>query len=896
MLQPLQEFKTFLLNRFTPCVYYIISNEAVAANPQIYYRVLKEWANVMSTYRNNIRIVFAYARPTIDYVKGELQHIKSYNPNYVPYDFLKQKIYRPVPEELLTTKLLRQRLLELDFLPTCFFTDLPIAILEIVVGDEKIPLILEKFPQWARSYIYQTPVHEIKKMPNYENFGADLVSFYETVVTRLPRLFAEAEGAYMTKYAKKSSMRLFFKNEQETTELILTLKRMADCRMMQQRFSDAADILRKVIEYKHPNFLSWEATFLYALCIYLQNQNENIEPILLQSLSELDGVINTGNPYLYHRSAEVFLIIHLIRSTLQTKNPVGSISKLMLTLRDSQEFSVFTPYLMEQSSKYFTLKKSSLISMLAGQRYLNLGAKEHALRCLYLSLLNISNNDNVFQKTAETVINLILELDQPCDLAWIVECLINSETFVKFENLEQFFDKHKPKSLVHGRFIRPIVVDSKCKGFAFSVPNNFTGFWIKKCKKVFDLYNGFDAFEIIKDCGVGMPIVLTVNFRVNIDLILENCKLVFEDEKDGTGKPVNINLKENSKFTLEITPIRSGKLKVIGVEYEIYGVKCFTSFSDAAFEIHAYDKYPKLSIKYNDDIDLTKIKKRDIFVIDALITNEGDDLQHLSYHSFGDADFRLVEPYEDDYTGYKFLKRLKNKESYRVRIAIKAKNGNQKFGAIFPYWCQEGPPRYLSISFNFSSTKREKLFVEQRNCVSQVNLSSIGGKPLFFDSSMINCVSHTNIAEDSASFSQVVVIGEKEEKSTLPDFLEIFKLNNPLALWYLHDKYFYSFKSIRDMFAPIIIKVRRIGGDKYVADITNIGYFTIHMMKISFLDPDENVTFIVCGLERKIITEMQPNTTISFSFSMTFFGQCKARKPKVMLASDEFLAISDLPF
>ncbi|EAY14648.1 hypothetical protein TVAG_460650 [Trichomonas vaginalis G3] len=845
----------------------------------------------MEKYRNNIRLIFAYNRPSLDNVRRELLNLQEIDPEFKPFSFFQSTKYEPAKDELTSTKLIRQRLYELNFLPTFFFPDLPISIVAIVCGTEKIAMPLDHLPQWSRDIIASTHVNTINLDPDGKNLGNDLTTFYEDVIVTLPRIIADAESNYMTRFVRKSNLKLFFSNDQESSQLIVILKRIADCRMMQQRFTDAAEIYRKLIEFKNPNFLTHEAMFYYSLCRHILNTQDNIEGIILQSIPE--------NPTVLQISI-VYLTVFHTRNLIKNKNPNRALYSLINLFQRAKDYQILIPYLLEESAKYYNQKKAGEMLMLAGENYKKCKFTEHACRCLYLSLLTINRNYAIFQKTAKSMIEVSRNLIIDADLSWIVEKWLSFHKVEFNSDMEKFFAKFRPKKVCFGGFVRPIIVNSRSDGFVFTPPPLFSGSWPEKCKTVYKTFSGFESFEISrkKDTAINRKVTPTINLRLRQEIELKHVRVKSEEENQIEAEEIDCDLSNSSVFNFPFTPLTKGDIKIIGIEYELFGVHLFSPFSDKKFEIFVHDAFPFVSLKFNDELNLSDVRKGDIFVIDIKLKNESQfPLSHLSLQSFSENSvFKIVKPFEDDYYGFKFLKALKPQEEYDVKISVEAQDGRNLFGLIFPYWSEDLPPRYQSLAFEFVTTEQQNIKVTQKNLSSFIDMQE-NLSPLFFDSKIFNTKPFSTINGKTAIFSQISILkDDNEEVTEIPDFISIFQKKKNLMFWYLRNSYFYNFIEIKNLYSPLILKMQKIKGDKYQLKVSNIGNYTIHGMKISFLDPDELVTFLVSGLELKIIEKIDPEESILFEFFLTFFGPKDARKPSVMIAAEEFLAISELPF
>jgi hypothetical protein len=91
-----------------------------------------------------------------------------------------------------------------------------------------------------------------------------------------------------------------------------------------------------------------------------------------------------------------------------------------------------------------------------------------------------------------------------------------------------------------------------------------------------------------------------------------------------------------------------------------------------------------------------------------------------------------------------------------------------------------------------------------------------------------------------------------------------------------------------------LLLIKHVKGDKYIAEATNIGEESIHTARFSFLEPEASSTFLISGIELKIINEIKPGEKVSFPLSIIFFDSKEVKSlPKIMIAAEEFLVVSE---
>ena len=359
-------------------------------------------------------------------------------------------------------------------------------------------------------------------------------------------------------------------------------------------------------------------------------------------------------------------------------------------------------------------------------------------------------------------------------------------------------------------------------------------------------------------------------------------------------KKVSVNPKQTQYVELIFSPKVSGEFSITGIEFKWCNVVLQAVFDHPPVQINAFKESPFLDV-IKPNLDLTNIKENDIFQIKLSLENKGNQqLKHLSFQTYGDSQIKLIEPYEREFTGFRFLKALLPGEKYTVRVSIKAKEGSHDLGILLPYWAHEGPPRYTHFYIKYDATKSDEFQVLQRSCSVHINTNEY--IPLGITSPAFPCAPHTHIDIEHHKAILYLVTNEYQEDSEfkIPDFCKPFG-DDGLRVWCKKGKDMYTSQFITDLEAPVAILIKHIANDKYQANVTNIGKVTVHNARFSFLEPDENVTFIISGIELRIIDQIPPGETSSFSFSLVFFdGYNRKRPPKIMIAAEEFLAVSDL--
>ena len=934
MLQPLQDFKTFITNRFTPCIYCFATREAITKFPQITQIITSEWGKIMETYKNNIRIVFPFALPTPRFLHMEIQNPRILDPNSKPFDFFNTEPKINRKRELTSTKLIRQRFLEMNFLPPQCFVDIPILSLVLVAENEQPKVPINDFPAWAKPHISRVPLTSLRI--NSPTLSQNLMTFYENVVSRLPRILAEKEANYHTTWRSQSSVSLFFTSGDKLKQMLIIMKHFADSRMMQQRFSDAAKIYRKLIEFKGPSKLTAQCRFMCALATIAEGKIEDSPQNLLQSLEDVSSTFEY-----------VAIQLTLYYVTMQTKNSklqIQSLIQTLSTLQNYKDLQFCIPFIMEQSSQYYKKRKAALTLALASSRFIKLACIEHAARCLWGAFYGAKDNEFLAQNIGSTIAES--QVPEEIDLSLIVKVILKSKNLLSPYPLKEMIARYPPGKCICG-FVTPLVITTEAIGFPSQIPDSFRGSWKDKATSLFAAYSGFHQFQTVDskiECVIGEPIKMLISLRCgcpafnleNIHLILRespnsllqksntsnenndtSVKNAEEDDSEDSSnenqksqqinigrdesfekqildlKPMTINPQQTQYVEFTFLPKVSGEYEITGIEFTWCNVLLQAVFDHPPVELKVHESAPFLEVE-KPNIDLNLIKANDIFQISLQVENKGkEQLKHLSLQTYGDSQFKLVEPYEREYTGFRFLKALQPSEKFTVRIAVQAQEGKHELGLLMPYWSKDSPPRYANYFISYAAIKSEEFQITQRSCNIHINTKEY--IPIGITSPYFSCTPHTFLDQENHKAILNLVTREISEKPSFspPDFCSRFG-DDGLRIWCKKGDLYCS-QYLTGLEAPVAILIQNKGHDNYIAKVTNIGPQTIHGAKFSFLEPDENVTFIVSGIELRIIDHINPGETSTFSFSLVFFdGYNTKRPPKIMIAADEFLAVSDL--
>ena len=928
MLQTLQDLRTFITNRFTPCVYCFATKEAIQQYPQITQIITSEWGKIMETYKNNIRIVFPFALPSPRFLHMEIQNPRVLDPNSKPFDFFNSEVQINKKRELISTKLIRQRFLEMDFLPPHCFADIPILSLVIVAGSEQPKVSINDFPSWAKPHISRIPLSSIRM--NSQNLTQQLMAFYENVVSRLPRMLAEKEANYHTTWRSASTVSLFFTSGDRLKQMMVIMKYFADSRMMQQRFGDAAKLYKKLIEYKGSYKLMSQCKFMYALATIADGKVDSTEENLIEALEHVSSTFE----YIAIQLTIYFVAIQTRNGRLQIQSLIQALS----VLQNYKDLQFCIPFIMEQSSQYYKKRKAALTLALASSRFIKLSCIEHAARCLWGAFCGAKDNEYLAQNIGSTIAES--QVPHEIDLSMIVKIILKSKKLLSPYPLKEMIERYPPGKCICG-FVTPLVITTEAIGFPSQIPESFRGSWKEKATSLFAAYAGFHQFQTVDskvDSVIGEPIKMLISLRCgcpafnleNIHLLLreprmnQNIKLNNPQSNNAEGndlndssqefqvnqqseisndefieqkvidlKPMTVNPQQTQYVEFTFIPKVAGEYEITGIEFTWCNVVLQAIFDHPPVELKIHEDAPFLEM-IKPKLDLSLIKENDIFQITLQLENKGkEQLKHLSLQTYGDSQFKLVEPFEREYTGFRFLKALQPGEKYTVRIAVQAQEGKHELGLLMPYWSKDSPPRYSNYFISYAATKFEEFPIIQRSCNVHINTKEY--TPIGITSPYFSCAPHTFLDKDNHKAVLNLVTSEVAEKEPFvpPDFCSRFG-DDGLRVWCKRDDLYCS-QYLSDLEAPVAILIQNKGHDNYIAKVTNIGSQTIHGAKFSFLEPDEIVTFIVSGIELRIIDRIDPGMTSTFSFSLVFFdGYNKKRPPKIMIAADEFLAVSDL--
>ena len=820
--------------------------------------------------------------PTPAFMAGEMMNPRLFNSNSPPYNFLKKepKICQKV--ELKTTKLIRQRLFEMSFLPPQCTCDIPIASLVIVCGNERPLVSIDGFPIWAKPYISKIPMTPIK-LPNPDLYN-ELLNFYQTILAKIPRLLAEKEAIYNSTWSNKSSFSLFFTSEDKLNQMMIIMKQFADSRMMQQKFSEAAALYKKMADMKGNPLLIAQCKLMAAFATIADGKTDQIEANFIEAME--------GASSLYE-ACGIQLCLFWCSMLFNNNKGLRALNKVMELLFNNKSFQFVIPFLMEQSSHFYGQRKCAFTLALASTRFLRLRCNEQSARCLWSAFNGAKDVEALVQINGSSISQTVLQAPEGVDLSPIVREMVKCRNIIIPDQLKNMIKKYPPGKCLCG-FVRPLVTAKQATGFSSAIPEGFRGSWPERAKSVFAAYSGFNQFQVKKkiDCCVGEKVSVIVCLRCSCrEYELSDIELVASKGEIETTK-ASVSPRDQKFVELSFVPKSEGTIEISGIEFKWCDTLLEAHFTHEPLQLFAYTECPLLKLE-KPALDLDGIRAGDIFQIKLHIKNAGKQLKHLSFHTYGDASMKLIEPCENDFTGFRFLRALKEEEEYDVRVAIQATEGKHDFGVLLPYWTKEGPPRYEHFYISFDALPFKELPIDQRQC--RIKFMCNPYVPLGFTSPSFNCISHTKIDEsdNTATFYHVASENTETEPFVAPDFCTSFGCDG-IRIWARKGN-IYTSQKLGDFEAPVVLLIKHVGLDKYIAAVTNIGTQTIHTARFSFLEPDEKVTFIISGIELRIIDEIKPGETSSFSFSLVFFDAHNVKRPpKIMIAAEEFLAVSDL--
>jgi hypothetical protein len=882
MLQPLQDLRSFVINRFAPCVYCYATPEAIVSHANIAATVITEWAKVMTNLKNNIRIIFPFAMATPAYLENELSNPRLFNPNSPPFNFLKKEPNIGEKKELKTIKLIRQRMFEMNFLPPQCTSDIPIASIVIVRGNEIPRVSIDNFPNWSKQHICQIPMKPIR-LPNPQLYD-ELLAFYQEVLVKIPRSLAEKEAVYNTTWSNKTSFSLFFASDDKINQMIVVMKRFADSRMIQQKFGEAAELYKKLSDMKgYPQIIS-QCKLMAAFATIADGKTDGIEEYFAGAL---DGVSSL------YEACGIQLCLFWCSMLFKNNKGLRALNRVMELLIGNKDLQFLIPFLMQQSACFYKRRKSALILALASSRFLKMRYFEHAAHCLWGAFKGANEIEELVQINGSSISQTVLQSPEAVDLTPIVREMVKCRNILIPDQLKDMIKNYPPGKCFCG-FVRPIITAKQAKGFSSAIPDGFRGSWPERAKTVFAAYTGFSQFQVKKkiDCCVGEKVSILVCLRCScLAYILDDIELVASIGEIETTK-VSVSPEIQKFVELSFIPKSEGDIEISGIEFKWCDTLLEAHFSHEPLQLFAYSDCPLLEVE-KPKLDLNEIRANDIFQIELHVKNVGKQLKHLSFQTYGDASMKLIEPQENEFTGFKFLRALKEGEEYNLRVAIQATEGKHDIGIILPYWTEHGPPRYEHFYISFDASPYKPFPIDQIQCRIKINCSPY--VPIGFTCPSFNCISHSKIDEETNTgvFSQVAREKGDAEPFVAPDFCTCFGCDG-IRLWARKGDV-YSSQQLENFEAPVVLLIKNIGVDRYVAAVTNIGNQTIHIARFSFLEPDEKVTFIISGIELRIIDSIKPGETSSFSFSLVFFDIHNIeRPPKIMIAAEEFLAVSDL--
>ena len=871
---PRQPFPDFLCNRFAPCVLCVCSEEMMAQNPKLQETIVSEWNRLTSDRAKVIRLVFAHRIPNMNTIFEELLDMRKVYSNTQPFFFLNSEPRPFRNTELLSLQLLRQRLFEIVFMPDYCFPDVPVAVIHFIRDHENAMRGVPDFPKWVAKRISEIRPFVVRER--------------QDVCESLGRFFDEVVMAGLETSVKK--LREDFDRVQKSwsrptragavpSEAEIICKFYADSLFQRREFEGA----RQVYEQLFEGSIARDARIMCALAMIAGGGSESV---IVECLTA--GLKGNKN---------IIQVLALLLARFKVKRNFQNWKKVQ---KVTSHFPILIPFIFEQKCFILQERHAALSFFAAAAKYEGLECKEYATRCLWRAWC--SSRRSGFDLLNQILVEDIAKKSNGINMDRVIEeMLTHSRNIYHPDVLGEHIMKVTKTTSIPCGFVDVKVLKCKSYGFPCCAPDGVVSSetWPRMAQQMFGAFDrekffNYDVFKRL-ECAVGEELPLTVFIKSRCPMFpFSNLSLMIDPQSKCNVSSTEIEYPTTSRTNLSFTPQEAGKLEVLGIQFDWLTLRCHCLF-DKPITFTCYADSPMISV--DADVPKTALVDGEIIEINIVIKNGSIPLKCLAMMTQGTVQFNVLEPMNEELLGQRFLKPLAEHEEFRVRLAVcgiyQSHLETQSLNIMFPFWTHNPPARYkcVSLTFHVRPAVEFPLFYCDSEVVAQppygstaLGFTSKHFCPEIYMTSLTDEKCQLCLISHTSSFPAFVI----------PDFCQPFVADrDELLFWYKTDKSV-LFTPTPGIDALVTVSISCASPNNYCLTLRNISTRRVRDIKISLVESQDVITFILSGTGVKVIDALDPGETYSYRFGLV--PLTPVAKPILMLTGENFAMTHEISF
>ena len=818
-----------------------------------------------------IRIIFAHRVPNMNTVFEELLDVRKVYAGTQPFFFLNSEPRPFRNTELVSLQVLRQMLLEINFMFDYCFADVPIAVIHFVRDSETVMRSIQEFPKWALKIVNEVQPFIVKEG---QNIPESLRQFLDDVV--LPWMEVRLKKTH-DNFAR--AQRDLSKPTKASAKTEIAMKFYADSLFQQRKFAEAQALYRQLFDGA-----IWRSA--QAMCAMSMIASGGNEAMIVDCLnSALKG------------NKDSIQVLALLLVKFKVKRNYQDWKKFE---KVTKKFPILKPFIFEQKCFMLQERHAALSFLGVANQYESLGCTEYATRCRWRAWC--ASRCSGFDLLNQLLVEDIVKQANGANITRVIEQTItHSRKIFHPDILGEYIMKVISAEAISCGFADVRVAKSRAIGFPCCEPDGVVSneMWPRLAQQLFgafdrDKFFNYNVFKLL-ECAVGEEVPLTVFLKSRCSMFpFSNLSLLIDPKTKCSVQSTEIEYPTNEKIELSFTPLEPGQVEILGVQFDWLTMHCHCFF-DNPIVFTCYDDSPMIEV--NVDLPKTDLVNGEIVEIDIQIKNGQFPLKYLAMMTLGTVRFEVLEPTNEEVLGQRFLKRLESGEVFRIRVAVcgiyDPKKSTQTLTFIFPFWTHHPPARYKSCSlvFNVKPALEFPLFCCDSEVVAQPPL---GCTALGFTSTRFEPERHvTSFVPDKCQLC-LIAHSSSCQSYEIPDFCRPFVADNDtLLFWYKTDKSV-VFSSTPDSDNLLSASISCTGPDKYTITVRNITSRTIKDINVSVIEASERITFILSGATVKLIDALAPGEAYSYSFGL--IPLTDIAKPVIMLTGDNIAMIHPVVF
>ncbi|KAH0795437.1 hypothetical protein GPJ56_000650 [Histomonas meleagridis] len=527
----------------------------------------------------------------------------------------------------------------------------------------------------------------------------------------------------------------------------------------------------------------------------------------------------------------------------------------------SKKFIILKPFLTEQFASFLNRKRCAFKLYQASIDYNELKCYEHSHMCM-MTAFNLIN-ENGFELLKTELLKGLFKVypDGRYPLKKILgERLLSDPSF-----LQKVLRVNPPNEVVNCGFIQTRVVRFVSKGFAATVPDGYSESWPKTAQQLFGAFRNGEFFNYnalkVLECSGNEPLIIDVFCKSNCPIFhFKNVKIEAECDFELKQKAQEIE-GENSLIRFEVYTKGNGIINFKGLTFDwenIHFRSCFSN-NDIIFQSYIEASSVKLDVELPKD----QLYIGEIIQIKCTLTNSEIPLKHLGMVVSGSIKFS-VNSDTDEICGQRFLTPLQPNEKCEITISVVGESpGEYDLFLIFPFWSSKPPVRYVSHHITFVIRSFSDYYIKSINnqlrCEAPPSFEAIG-----FSSSLFDVSYHTSIIGKTKAVLDFISTSSDRVELVLPSYCESFSDGDEqIRFWCRSDCsfLFMPFFCSENCFVGLISHIDR---SLYSIEFRNISNVGIKDFKVSIVEPNERITFIVSGNQIKSIDVLMPEQSIKY--------------------------------